>query len=69
MADAIVALSRDRRRWQEISSAARARALELFPVDRVVERYLSLYLSVLQEAAAPRAVTPHPGVAQSAESS
>lgn len=67
MANAIVALSRDRPRWHGISSAARARALELFPVDRVVEQYLSLYLSVLQEAALPRAVTPNPGVAPAAE--
>jgi len=43
MADAIVALSRDRARWQDISVLARSRARQLFAVDPVVDRYVSLY--------------------------
>ncbi len=51
MADAILALSRDRSRWQSISGAARARARQLFAIDPVVDRYVSLY----GEAASKRA--------------
>jgi len=49
MADAIVALSLDRARWQAASAAARARARQLFAIDDVAERYMSLYRSIRQE--------------------
>lgn len=51
MADAIVALSRDRVRWQALSQAARERARSLFAVDPVVDRYIALYAATLREKA------------------
>lgn len=51
-AEAIVALSHDRAHWQQISAAARTRAQDLFAVDPVVERYLSLYAAARQAAPA-----------------
>lgn len=58
MAKAIVALARDRARWQSLSAAARARARELFAVDAVVDRYLSLYEAVLSARSTPAAMAP-----------
>jgi len=53
MADAIVALSRDRARWQALSTAARTRARQMFAVDPVVDRYVSLYAEAAAQPAAP----------------
>lgn len=49
IATGISALSLDRSRWLAISKAARARARELFTVDAVVNRYVSLYEGVRAE--------------------
>jgi glycosyltransferase involved in cell wall biosynthesis len=43
VARGIIAMTRDRYRWTEMSAAARARARQLFSVDRVVDQYVSLY--------------------------
>ncbi|MCW5635506.1 MAG: glycosyltransferase family 4 protein [Rubrivivax sp.] len=56
LADAVVALSRDRDRWNGISAAARARARELFAIDPVVDRYVALYASTLPPSPAAVAV-------------
>ncbi|MBL8323722.1 MAG: glycosyltransferase family 4 protein [Rubrivivax sp.] len=53
-AQAIIALSRDRARWQAISAAARVRARELFAVDSVAERYLKLYAAAMPVRPATR---------------
>ena len=43
IADAIIRLSGERSRWNEISVAAQSRARRLFAVDQVVGQYLALY--------------------------
>jgi glycosyltransferase involved in cell wall biosynthesis len=43
LAQAILQLGRERRLWNDISSAARARAVQLFAIDQVVDQYFSLY--------------------------
>jgi glycosyltransferase involved in cell wall biosynthesis len=55
MADAMVALGRDPARWQALSTAARARARQLFPLDLLVDQYCSLYRQVLLDTGAPHA--------------
>ncbi|MBL8340921.1 MAG: glycosyltransferase family 4 protein [Rubrivivax sp.] len=51
MAASIVALGRDRARWQALSQAGRARAHALFAVDPVVDRYVALYAAALAPSA------------------
>ena len=60
MADAAIALSRQRTRWQAISAAARVRAKQLFDPDIALERYLSLYRSIQQRPLPSGAATVHP---------
>lgn len=48
MARWAIDLLRDPVRWGEVSRAARARAMERFDEDRVVDRYLSYYEAVLR---------------------
>ena len=43
VARAIVAMTSDNQRWQQMSTVAKARARQLFASDRVVDQYLSLY--------------------------
>jgi L-malate glycosyltransferase len=48
MAEAGLALLTDADRWQAFSRAARCRAVELFPEDRIVARYRQLYEETLE---------------------
>jgi L-malate glycosyltransferase len=50
LAAAIGAMAHDRKRWDEMSAAARVRARELFAVDPVVDHYVSLYARALEGA-------------------
>jgi glycosyltransferase involved in cell wall biosynthesis len=59
MAEAIVALARDRTRWQAISAAGRTRAQELFALDPVVDRYVTLYGGAMNAAPKRAAVALH----------
>jgi N-acetyl-alpha-D-glucosaminyl L-malate synthase BshA len=47
MANAGLDLLRDAERWRAFSKAARKRAIETFPSDRIVERYRQLYVETL----------------------
>ncbi|HEY6929686.1 MAG TPA: glycosyltransferase, partial [Thermoanaerobaculia bacterium] len=47
MAEAGLGLLRDADRWRAFSKAARKRATETFPSDRIVERYRQLYVETL----------------------
>jgi len=47
MANAGLELLRDTERWRAFSKAARKRATETFPRDRIVERYRQLYVETL----------------------
>lgn len=60
MAAAIVQLAGDRARWQALSSAAYARARQLFAVDAVVERYLALYGQLLRAPSPAAQAVPVP---------
>lgn len=57
IAQAMLHLSRERASWETISKAARDRAHELFAQDKVVDRYVSLYTRVLEQAAVTGATT------------
>lgn len=43
IASGIASITRDESHWRRVSAAARARARELFSVDHVVDRYVSMY--------------------------
>jgi len=50
MADAALPLLTDERLHQKVAAAGRARALELFDMDRVADKYFQLYREVLSES-------------------
>lgn len=63
MANSAVALLRDEGRWNTVSAAARARAVERFATSRVVTQYEDLYREVVAQ---PRAgARPEPTVTRS----
>jgi L-malate glycosyltransferase len=45
----------DDRRWERVSRASRMRAVEFFDQDRIVDRYLAFYRSVIASFRKPRA--------------
>jgi L-malate glycosyltransferase len=49
IARGIVAITSDRGRWNEMSSAARSRARQLFSADHVTDHYVRLYADVIND--------------------